>query len=260
MDKLVLIKGGGDIATGIAHRLFMSGFKIAITELPKPTMVRRSVSFAQSVYDIETTVEGVTAKCVELEQAESVLVQGCIPVIISDVNNCIDKLKPTFFVDAIIAKYNTGTSITDAKVVVAVGPGFTAGQDVHAVVETMRGHDLGRVYYKGAAIPDTGIPGEIAGYTVERLLRAPEDGEFVSSRKIGDQVVAGDIVGHVASNEVRAGINGIIRGLIQDKLIVYKGMKIGDIDPRCRREHCFTISDKARAVAGGVLEAIMHLK
>jgi len=259
MNKLVVVKGGGDMATGIAHRLHQSGFTIIITEIAQPTMVRRTVSFAQAVFDDEVTVEGVSARRAAMTEIGAALKAGYIPVVIDPEASCITKLKPQAVVDAIIAKRNTGTQKTDAPVVIGVGPGFMAGVDVHAVVETMRGHDLGRVYYQGAALADTGIPGEIAGYTVERLLRAPTAGIFTGNRTIGELVNAGDIVGYVAGTEVKAVIGGVLRGLIQDGLAVPAGMKIGDIDPRCRYEHCFTISDKARAVAGGVLEALLHL-
>lgn len=259
MKNLVVIKSGGDIATGVASRLLKSGFPIVIIELNNPTAVRRTVAFAQAVFDNEVTVENITAKRVELSSAIQTIKTGCIPVVLEPAGEVIQKLSPQVVVDAIIAKHNTGTALNDASIVIGLGPGFTAGSDVHAVVETMRGHDLGRVYYKGKAVPDTGIPGDIAGYTLERLLRAPEKGIFTSCRLIGETLKAGEIVGYSGNTPVFAKIPGILRGLIQDGLMVHAGMKIGDIDPRCREEHCFTISDKARAVAGGVLEAILCL-
>lgn len=254
----MLVRGGGDIATGIAHRLHRSGFAVAVTELARPIMVRRSVAFAQAVFDGQITVEGVTAQAAAPDEARAVMARGKVPVIIDARADCVNLLKPGIVVDAILAKYNTGTHCGQARTVIGVGPGFTAGVDVHAVVETMRGHHLGRVYYTGAAIADTGIPGEIAGYTIERLLRAPASGAFSACRQIGDAVTAGEVVGEVTGIQVTALVPGIIRGLIHEGIVVEKGMKIGDIDPRCRREHCFTISDKARAVAGGVLEAVLH--
>ncbi|HWR41741.1 selenium-dependent molybdenum cofactor biosynthesis protein YqeB [Sporomusa sp.] len=259
MNGLVVIKGGGDLATGIAHRLFQSGFPIVITEVAQPTVVRRTVAFAQAIFSGEVTVEGVRAKRTESYDIYEALSQGLIPVLIDPFGKCVSQLKPYAIVDAIIAKCNTGTALNSAPVVIGVGPGFTAGVDVGAVVETMRGHDLGRVYYEGSAIANTGIPGEIAGYTVERLLRSPATGRFASLRDIGDKVCAGEVVGTVSGAEVKAAIPGILRGLIQDGLMVKTGMKIGDVDPRCRQEHCYSISDKARAVAGGVLEALLHL-
>ena len=258
LNNLVLIKGGGDIATGIAHRLYQSGFPIVMTELPRPTMVRRSVAFAQAVFDGQMKVEGIMAKRVKLDQLQSALFAEYIPVVVDEHAQCIPIIKPKVIVDAIIAKRNIGTRLSDAAIVIGIGPGFTAKVDVHAVVETMRGHHLGRVFYDGSALADTGIPGEIAGYTSERLLKSPAPGPFVSCRSIGDTVCAGDIVGYVNGIEAKTAIAGILRGLIQDGIYVQPGMKIGDVDPRCCKEHCFTISDKARAVAGGVLEAVLH--
>lgn len=260
MKGLAVIKGGGDLATGIAHRLFQSGFQIVITEINKPTVVRRTVAFAQAIFSGEVSVEGVRAKLTAISDIYATLSQGLIPVVIDPSATCISQLKPDVVVDAIIAKSNTGTAVSDAPVVIGIGPGFTAGVDVGAVVETMRGHDLGRVYYEGAAIANTGIPGEVGGYTLERLIKSPAYGEFISLRNIGDTVCAGDVVGMVNGVEIKVAIPGILRGLIQDGIIVTTGMKIGDVDPRCRPEHCYSISDKARAVAGGALEAILHLR
>lgn len=260
MEKLVLIKGGGDIATGVACRLVRSGFPVVVIELPQPTVVRRTVAFAEAVFAGSATVEEITSVKTELDGVFRLLADGHVPVLVDPGAKALPSLRPEVVVDAIIAKQNTGTACGDAPVVIALGPGFFAGRDVHAVVETMRGHDLGRVYYQGAALPNTGIPGEIGGMTIERLLRAPADGIFYGRYRIGDAIAAGEIVGHVGSTPVHARITGILRGLLNDGLTVYSGMKIGDIDPRCRKEHCFSVSDKARAVAGGVLEAILHLR
>lgn len=260
MKPLVVIKGGGDLATGIAHRLFQCNFRILITELAQPTVVRRTVAFAQAVFDGETVVEGVTSKKVtSLDEALAVIGQGNIPVLIDPEAACIRILKPAAVVDAVIAKRNTGTAKADAPIVVAAGPGFTAGTDVHAVIETMRGHDLGRVFYTGTALADTGVPGEIGGATTARLLRSPADGSLSGCRSIGDIVCEGEAVAMVGSLPVNAAIGGVLRGLVQDGLTVRQGMKVGDIDPRCEVSHCFTISDKARAIGGGVLEALLHL-
>lgn len=260
MDTLVFIKSGGDIATGVACRLIRSGFHVVIAELAQPTVVRRTVSFAEAVFAGSAIVEGIRAVKAEPDEVAPVLAAGCVPVLVDPGANALSNLYPSVLVDAIIAKKNTGTAFTDAPVVVALGPGFLAGRDAHAVVETMRGHDLGRVYYEGAALPNTGIPGEIAGLTIERLLRAPTAGVFSGCRSIGDKVETGEVVGYVDGEPVIAQAAGILRGLLRDGLTVFAGMKIGDVDPRCRREHCFSISDKARAVAGGVLEAILHLR
>lgn len=264
MSNIVVIRGGGDIATGIAYRLHQSRFKVVILEIPQPTVVRRTVAFAQAVIqNSPMAVEGVTARLAMLDEVTQVLSTNQIPVLLAyeqpSVKQVISTLKPLAVIDAIIAKHNLGTQITDAPIVIGVGPGFTAGTDVHAVVETMRGHDLGRVIYQGKAIKNTGVPGQIGGYTLERLIKAPAAGVFIGCRQIGDTVAAGEVVGHVGDTPVMVAITGVLRGLLQNGLIVRPGMKLGDIDPRCCREHCFTISDKARAIGGGVLEAILHL-
>jgi xanthine dehydrogenase accessory factor len=258
MHNIVIIKGGGDIATGIAHRLYQSRIPVLITEISKPTVVRRTVAFASAVIKGQTVVEGVTARLVSLAEAHRTLADDCIPVVLDDSAACVATLKPRVVIDAIIAKRNTGTKITVAPVIIGVGPGFTAGVDVHAVVETMRGHELGRVIYQGQAIANTGIPGEVGGYTLERLIKAPADGIFTACRDIGDKVIAGEVVGQVAGIPVQVTISGVLRGLIQTGTSVSKNMKIGDVDPRCWREHCYSISDKARAIGGGVLEALLH--
>lgn len=257
--RLVLVKGGGDLATGIAHRLFRSGFAVVITELDAPTVIRRTVAFAQAVYSGEATVEGITAVRTSLERVSSILLQKKIPLVVEPFPLCLRKLRPWALVDATITKKNTGTDRSQADLVIGVGPGFRAAYDVHAVIETMRGHDLGRVILQGEALPNTGIPGEIGGYTLERLLRAPGVGTFTAVSRIGDTVNAGDTVAMVDNIPVVASIRGIVRGMLQDGLQVVAGMKIGDIDPRCQRQHCFTISDKARAIGGGVLEAVLWM-
>jgi xanthine dehydrogenase accessory factor len=205
-------------------------------------------------------VEGVVARRVEdVAQARALLLEGVIPVLIDPGASVVRKLKPTVVVDAIIAKRNTGTKITDAPVVVALGPGFTAGLDAHAVIETNRGHDLGRIISEGQAAPDTGIPGPVMGYASERVVRAPGEGVFRGVKAIGDKVEAGDVVARAGDQPVLAPISGVLRGLLADGLVVKEGMKVGDVDPRGVRGHCFTISDKARAIGGSVLEAILYL-
>ena len=256
---LVLIRGAGDIATGIALRLYRSGLRVVMTDLPRPTAIRRTVCFSQAIVLGETTVEGVRA--VRADTASQVLerlAEGAVPVLPDPALTCLASLRPDALVDAILAKKNLGTHITDAPVVVGVGPGFTAGTDCHAVVETMRGHTLGRVIYDGAALPNTNIPGLIGGYAGERVLRAPADGVFHQILNIGDEVKAGDIAGEVDGQPMRCTIGGVLRGLLADGTPVHKGMKSGDVDPRCRPEYCATASDKALAVGGGVLEAILH--
>ena len=255
----VLIRGAGDIATGIALRLLRSGCEIVMTDLPRPTAIRRTVGVSQAIVLGETTVEGVRAvRADTASQALERLAEGAVPVLPDPALTCLTSLRPDALVDAILAKKNLGTHITDAPVVVGVGPGFTAGTDCHAVVETMRGHTLGRVIYDGAALPNTNIPGLIGGYAGERVLRAPADGVFHQILNIGDEVKAGDIAGEVDVQPMRCTIGGVLRGLLADGTPVHKGMKSGDVDPRCRPEYCTTASDKALAVGGGVLEAILH--
>lgn len=257
---LTLIRGAGDIATGIALRLRRSGIKIVMTDLPRPTAIRRTVAFSEAIVRGEATVEDVTARfAMNADEARALLAQGVVPVLADPDCACRAALCPDALVDAILAKRNLGTRITDAPVVIGVGPGFTAGEDCHAVVETMRGHTLGRVIYSGSALPNTNIPGLIGGFAGERVLRAPADGEFRPAHKIGDLVKAGDIAGYAAGEPMVCTIDGVLRGLIADGVPVCKGMKSGDVDPRGKVENCYTSSDKALAVGGGVLEAILHL-
>lgn len=257
---LILIKGAGDIATGIAVRLKNSGMQVVMTEIAIPTTVRRSVAFSRAVYEGSAVVENITAKLVlDFAQIPAVLQRDEIPVLIDPRCEVLKSIHFDAVVDSILAKKNLSTDPTQAPVVIGVGPGFSVPQDCHCVIETQRGHDLGRCIYQGCAAKNTGIPGEIGGYTVERLLRAPCDGIFHPILAIGDIVKAGQTVAMVDDQPVTAQIDGIVRGLLQDNVPVKAGMKSGDIDPRGCYEHCFTVSDKARAVGGGVLEAILHL-
>ena len=261
LDELVvLIRGAGEMATGVAHRLHQSHFRICMVELPQPLAVRREVSFCEAIYDGEKEVEGVRAKYVsKLEEVPSVWKEEKIPLLVDpDGRETRTFLKAEVLVDAILAKRNVGTRIGDASWVIGLGPGFTAGKDAHVVVETNRGHNLGRMILSASAEPDTGIPGDIGGFTVERVLRSAEEGLFHAECSIGDRVGKGSVVARVKNSPVIAQIDGTVRGLLRDGVKVEKGMKVGDIDPRGKREHCFTISDKARAIGGGVLEAILH--
>ena len=257
---LVVIRGAGDIATGIALRLWRAGIRVVMTDLEKPTAIRRTVAFSQAIVHGEAVVEDVTARRADGPgQALEHLERGVIPVLADPQGACIPALRPDGVVDAILAKRNLGTRVTDAPAVIGVGPGFTAGEDCHAVVETMRGHYLGRVLYNGAALPNTNIPGLIGGYAGERVLRAPADGVFQGARQIGDLVRAGDTAGYVNGVPMLCTIDGVLRGLMADGVPVTKGLKSGDVDPRCAPEHCLCASDKALAVGGGVLEALLHL-
>ncbi len=256
---LVLIRGAGDIATGVALRLHRCGFSLILTELPRPTAVRRTVAFSEAVYHGSATVEGVTARlCGTEAEVREALLRGAPAVIIDPAGENIAAYRPDVLVDARLAKRNLGTRISDAPLVVALGPGFTAGADCHCVVETMRGHTLGRCIYEGSALPNTGVPGSVGGYAKERVLYAPATGVFHARLLIGEMVAAGDVVADVGGVPLRTEIAGCLRGILPDGLPVPAGMKAGDVDPRCAREHCFTVSDKALAIAGGVLEAIFH--
>lgn len=257
-DALVLIRGGGDLATGAAHRLHRAGFTVMITELPQPLCVRRAVAFAEAVYTGQVTVEGVTARLApDPASGLAYAVVNEIPVVVDSGGDTLHQLRPPIVVDARLAKRPLDTSLADALCVVALGPGFEAGRDCHAVVETQRGHDLGRVYWEGATAPDTGEPEGVRGVTVDRVLRAPAEGVFTAAKAIGDPVKKGEVVGLVDYAPLIAQCSGVLRGVLHDGLRVTPGLKVGDIDPRGVRAHCFSISDKARAVGGGVLEAVL---
>ena len=254
---LVIIRGGGDLATGVAVRLFRAGFSVIILEIDHPTVIRLPVSFARAVYEGEAIIEGIEAVLISSwEEAEKITKLNKVPVLVDPKGSCIKKLSPTVLVDAILAKRNLGTKINQAPLVIGLGPGFTAGKDVDAVIETKRGHNLGRVIYQGQTVPDTGVPGEVGGESKRRLLRAPVDGKIIPLHKIGDLVKAEEVIAEVEGVPLKAEISGVLRGLIYPKSWVTKGMKVGDIDPRGTREYCFTVSDKARSIGGAVLEAI----
>ncbi len=257
---VIYIRGAGDLATGVALRLYRCGFQIVMTDLPEPTAIRRTVCFSEAIRKGRAVVEDVTA--VYAKNAGEALVlmrQGYVAVLADPEMKSLPDVCPDVLVDVILAKKNLGTKITDASVVIGVGPGFTAGEDCHAVVETMRGHSLGRAIYKGSALPDTGIPGNIEGYTSERVMRAPCAGIFQTKHEIGDLVEAGETVAEVDGYPVKAAISGMIRGLLPDGTPVPAGMKSGDVDPRGDRADFLHTSDKALSIAGGVLEAILCL-
>ncbi|MBP2625878.1 MAG: hypothetical protein H6Q68_589 [Firmicutes bacterium] len=255
---LVIVKGGGDLATGVAYRLFKCGLKVILTELSRPLTVRRTVSFSEAVYENTVHIEGIQASMTStIEQALQLLDNNILPVLIDPNAEVIEILRPMVVVDAIMAKRNQGTTLKDAPLVIGLGPGFTAGLDVHVVIETCRGHTLGRAIYCGNAIANTAAPGAIDGHTWKRLLKSPVDGKVLQSRPIGSQVEQGDIVALVDKIPVYAEIAGVIRGMIKENVWISKGTKIGDIDPR-RDAEWDTISDKALAIGGGVLEAVFH--
>ena len=255
---LVLIRGAGDLASGIAIRLHRSKFQVVMTDLPKPTAIRRTVCFSQAILFGEMQVEDVTAKFASsTNEVATILDQGSIAVLADPECECLEALKPDVVVDAILAKRNLGTKITDAPCVIGVGPGFTVGIDCHAAVETMRGHTLGRVIRKGSPLPNTNIPGLIGGFAGERVLRAPEDGIFRQVLQIGDSVKQGDVAGTVNGAPMVCQIDGMLRGILADGTPVHKGMKAGDVDPRGEQSYCYLVSDKALSIGGGVLEAIL---
>ena len=258
---LVLIKGAGDLATGVAYRLYRAGYSIVMTDIEQPTAVRRTVAFCQCIYDGTATVEGVTSRRVEtVEEVKTCLERGEIPVLVDPEAAIRTQMPFDAEVDAILAKYNVNTRIDDAPIVLALGPGFTAGVDCHGVIETKRGHYLGRLILEGSAIPNTGVPGDVGGYTTQRIIRACRDGIFHPVAHIGDMVAEGDVVATVDGEPVYALMPGTVRGMLPDGLRVKQGMKSGDIDPRCEYNHCFTISDKARAIGGGVLEGLLYFQ
>ena len=258
LNFIVLIKGAGDLASGVAVRLHRCGLRLAMTELPQPLMVRRTVSFGEAVYAGQARVEGVSAVRVEgCAEAKEAMAGSKIPILVDPDCRCLNELQPAVVIDAIMAKTNPGTRIDDASLVVALGPGFTAGKDCHAVIETNRGHRLGRVIRNGSAEADTGQPGEIQGKTNDRILRAPVSGTVETFGVIGERVTEGQALARVAGIEVCAEIPGVLRGMIHTGVEVEAGMKIGDIDPRGESSHCYQVSDKSLAIAGGVLEAIL---
>lgn len=265
MENLVIVRGGGDIATGTINRLYQCGFKVLVLEVAAPSAIRRNVAFSEAVYQGEQKVEDATCFLAEnIEDAVTMLNEGKLVMLVDPEGASIRKLQPMAVVDAILAKKNLGTNKGMADITVALGPGFEAGKDVDAVIETKRGHSLGRVIYQGKAIKNTGIPGMIGGYTKERVIHSPAEGRLRNVKKITDIVKQGDIIARIETGKksipVEATIDGLLRGLIRDGYPVTKGFKIADIDPRIDEyDNCFTISDKARCIAGGVLEAILHL-
>lgn len=265
-NRIVVCRGGGDLATGIIHRLAKAGLQVVCLESEQPSSIRRQVCFSEAVYDGKTSVDGMKAVRVKnMEDILSAWQKREVPVLIDPKGEWIEELKPVAVVDAIIAKKNLGTYKDMAPLTIGVGPGFTAGSDVDVVIESMRGHNLGRVITKGAAIANTGIPGKVGGYDKERVIHASGAGYMKNISKIGDLVEKGQIIAEIYEDlsmtgegvPVKATLNGILRGLIRTGYHVSKGFKIADIDPRKEElENCFTISDKARCIAGSVLEVI----
>ena len=255
----VVVKGAGEMATGIAHRLFMAGIrKIAMTEIAEPLAVRRGVAFCEAIYEGFMEVEGVRAeRMADSAALDELWRAGRIGVLVDPSWKIVGEITPHVVIDAVMAKRNTGTRKSEAPLVIGVGPDFKAPEEVHAVVESNRGHNLGKVLYSGQAEAHTGMPGATDGYRHERVLRAPKAGLVRHAKMLGEPVNKGATVLYVGGEPVQALIGGVLRGLVRE-IEVEKGEKVGDIDPRAERINCYTISDKARAIAGGVLEAIMH--
>ena len=257
-NNLIIIRGAGDLATAVAIRLHNSGFRVVCLEVAKPTVIRRTVSFAQAVFEGQACVEGVHARLVSIDDIDKTFSEDVVPVLIDPAGDAIRILHPAVLIDAIIAKRNLGTTRNMAPFTVALGPGFVAGVDVDCVVETARGHNLARLIYSGSAAPNTGIPGNIEGFTSERVIHSPCSGTFRSVKNIGDIVAKGDVIAEIDGMPVCATIDGMIRGLLHDGLDVPEHFKIADIDPRGSRADYLTCSDKARALGGAVLEAVMN--
>ncbi|MGB5749623.1 MAG: selenium-dependent molybdenum cofactor biosynthesis protein YqeB [Desulfobacterales bacterium] len=260
-ELTIVIKGAGEMASAVAWRLYMANFrKILMLETANPMAVRREVSFCEALHDGSQTVEGVKAVMAgAIEDIHREWEQGRIAVAVDPQWLLLEQVRPEVVVDAILAKNNLGTRMMDAELVIGLGPGFYAGRDVHMVIETNRGHDLGRIITTGAAETNTGVPGAIAGFTEERVLRAPAAGHFKTTKSIGDLVSAGEIIGTVAGQKLTSRIDGVLRGLIRSETTVIPGLKIGDVDPRGKKQYCFTISEKARAIGGSVLEAVLRV-
>lgn len=267
-NELVIVRGAGDLATGVVYSLYKAHFKVIILETQHPSAIRRKVALSEAVYDGKTKVEDIEAVLVKnYEEALNIIANKDykeIPILMDPNCEILNNIKPTFLIDAIIAKKNLGTNKSMAKYTIALGPGFTAGKDCDIVIETMRGHNLGRIYLEGEAIPNTGIPGNIGGKEAERVIHASSDGIIENIKNIGDFVREKEVIAYINNDnkkiEVIAPFEGLLRGIIRDGFKVLNGLKIADIDPRkSEYDNCFTISDKARNLGGAVLTAMMYL-
>ena len=261
-EDIIIVRGGGDIASGAIQKLYRSGFKVLILETERPTSIRRNVCFSEAIFEQYVIVEGIKAVHVKsINEVEKAWEEGNIPVIIDKKGKYIDIIKPEVVLDAILAKKNLGTNMHMAPITIALGPGFEAGKDVAVVIETMRGHNLGRLIFSGRAKENTGLPGKIGGYSKERVIYSPAEGVISNVKEIGDEVKVGETIAIVNNIEIKTTIDGILRGIIRDGSNVLNKLKIADVDPRLtEKENCHTISDKARSIGGSVLEAILYLK
>lgn len=262
IDDIIVVRGGGDIASGAIQKLYRSGFKVLVLETETPSAIRRKVAFCEAVYEKEIEIEGIKARLVANdEEIKDCWDSDILPVMIDSRGKVIERLKPLAVVDGILAKQNFGTKRSMALITIALGPGFSAPEDVDIVIETMRGHNLGRIIEEGRASENTGVPGIIAGFGIERVIYSDYSGVITNVEKIGNVVEKGDVIAVVGDNEIYASISGVLRGIIRDGYKVKKGLKIADIDPRIsEKDNCFTISDKARNIGGAVLESILYLK
>lgn len=262
MNNRVIVRGGGDIASGTIQKLHRAGFMVLVLEIDKPTTIRRKASFSEAVYDGVTEVEGIKGVLVSSEEEIlKVWEEGNVPLVVDPKGEFINIIQPVALVDAILAKKNLGTIKEMAPITVALGPGFKAGLDAHIVIETMRGHDLGRLIFEGYAKKNTGSPGVIGGYDIERVIYSPYEGRIKNLKEIGDLVEAGEILALIDGQQVKTLIPGVLRGIIKEGFEVKVGLKIADVDPRMEQvKNCTTISDKARTIGGGVLEGILMLQ
>ena len=259
LENVIVVRGGGDLASGTIHRLYRCGYRLLVLECDRPTAIRRMVSFCEAVYDGQSSVENVLCRRVDsIQECKGVWEAGEIPLMVDTRGEFLEKYKPAALIDAILAKRNLGTTRKMADLTIALGPGFVAGEDVDYVVETMRGHNLARIISRGAALPNTGVPGIIAGFGKERVIHSPASGEIHCISKIADIVEKDQILAWIGDTPVRASLTGVLRGIIRDGFTVPEGMKIADIDPRKeQKKNCFTISDKARCIAGSVVEILL---
>ena len=262
MENLVVVRGAGDIASGVIQKLHRCGFYVVALEVEKPSFIRRKVCFGEAIYEGTMEIEGSRARYAKnTEEAEGICRKGEIAILIDPQGKSIPELKPLAVVDAILAKKNYGTNRGMAPITIGLGPGFEAGRDVDIAVETMRGHDLGRLIFQGKPYENTGVPGVVGGYGRERVIYSEGEGVIVNKKRIGDIVEEEEVIATIGKTQVRAPLGGVIRGLIRNSYSVSRGLKIGDIDPRREQvKNCFTISDKARNIGGAVLEAILILK
>lgn len=265
-ENLIIVRGGGDIATGTIAKLYNAGFPVLILEIASPSAIRRNVAFSEAVYQGTQTLEDITCYLAnDQEQVIQYLNEGKLTMLVDETASAIKTFQPIAVIDGILAKKNLGTTMDMAPITIALGPGFYAGEDVNAVIETKRGHNLGRIIYKGSAAPNTGIPGNIEGFSKERVIHSPAKGILRNVCHITDTVTKGQQIAIIETEDgivsVDATMDGLLRGLIRDGFPVTEGFKIADIDPRLDQyNNCFTISDKARCIAGGVLEALLQMK